>query len=88
MIFEHVPQIVYITDGKGNIIKGMVVNCTLSNEWHGEASMQVECKDITFMKNPSIGDIDVDVFQAMLEDGYGRHTEVSEEVTEETSEES
>ena len=85
MIFNGTPKTVYLTDGDGNIIKAMVVSASYSMGMDCKASMTIECTPETFIKKKELADVDPAVFEALLEDEYGRHTEVPEEVTEETA---
>lgn len=85
MIFNEAPRTVYLTDGDGNIIKAMVVSASYSMGMDYKASMTIECTPQTFIKKQELADVDPAVFEALLEDEHGRHTEVPEEVTEETA---
>lgn len=85
MIFNRTPRTVYLTDGEGNIIKAMVVSASCSMGMDSKASMTIECMPQTFIKKQELADVDPAVFEALLEDEHGRHTEVPEEVTEETA---
>ena len=85
MIFNGTPRTVYLTDGEGNIIKAMVANATYSMGMDYKASMTIECTPQTIIKKQELADVDPAVFEALLEDEHGRHTEVPEEVAEETA---
>ena len=85
MIFNGTPRTVYLTDGDGNIIKAMVVSASYSMGLDYKASMTIECAPQTFIKKQELADVDPAVFEALLEDEHGRHTEVQEEIAEKTT---
>jgi len=85
MIFDRNLCDVYITDNSGNIIKGKVVECSMSTGYDMQPTLRVECTNIVFQQK-SMKDIDPDVFQALLEAENGGCTEIPEEVTKENTE--
>lgn len=88
MIFNFgIPVMAYVTDGKGNVIKGVVRSCTLSATIGAEEEMQLECSNLRAITKQELGDIDPHAFECLLEGNYGRDPEVQEEVHEETAEE-
>lgn len=88
MIFDAAPPTTaYLTDSFGNIIKAKVYNASISMDISSQATMTIECSPISFIRKEDISSKEIDpaVFQTLLEDGYGRNTEVQKEVAEKAS---
>ena len=90
-MFNVTPRVVYMADGNGHVFKGSVREAIFSMDYNSSMTLQIECDGVTIravnpMRDMVSKDIDIDVFQALLEDGYGAgDSEVQEKVAEEAT---
>lgn len=86
MIFNGVPKMAYMVDSNGHILSASIIDASIDMEWNGLSRLHLDCDSVTIRTVKELKDINPDIFQAMMEDGYGTgDTEIQKEVAEETA---
>lgn len=70
MIFNPgINKTVYVVDNNGNILTGHVINLSMNVGPETDISMNIECTNVTQIQNPTYENVNINVFQRLLEDG-------------------